>query len=352
LKPKNHRFLDALECHRPDQIPFIPAIYEHKAWFIGKSPSTVCRDAELLARAIHAEFEQVKPDALTVGIDVYNIEAEAAGCTVVYYPEGDNSIPAVSPEEHPFREGDRVSALKMPDPARDGRMPLNIEVACRIAKELGTEVPVRGALIGPCSLAAALMGAEHFMLLTLTDPAAARELLGFCAEVVIRYGKTFVAAGCSVVMFDSQASPELLSPDTYRELVVAPTSHVISELRKGGAPHVPLIIGGNTTEILDAYLQTGANNILCDFRADPKRFLDECSRQEKAYRRNIDSTGFLPAQLQDVADRAKREIAIAAGYPGFILGTAVVPYGTPLAVLETIREVVGEAKVGEENARG
>jgi uroporphyrinogen decarboxylase len=334
---KNRRLLDAWECRRPDRVPFIPAIYEHKGWFVGKSPSTVCRDAGLLTRAMLAEYEQVMPDALTVGVDVYNIEAEAVGSPVVFYPEGDDSIPAVSPEEHLFREGDRVSALKMPDPAKDGRMPLNVEVARSVVKELGGEVPVRGALTGPCSLAGGLMGAENFMLLTLTDPAAAQELLGFCAEVTIRYGKAFIAAGCGVVMFDSQASPELLSPDTYRDLIAGPTARVISELRSEGASHIPLIIGGNTTEILDAYLGTGANNILCDVKSDPKTFLDVCSRQGKAYRRNIDSSGFLSADPDKLTGQVKHEIALAAGYPGFILGTAVVPYGTPMEVLTSVR---------------
>jgi uroporphyrinogen decarboxylase len=341
-KPKNHRLLDALEWRRADHIPFIPAIYEHKAWFVGRSPSTVCRDADLLVRAMLAEYEQVRPDALTVGVDVYNAEAEAMGCSIVYYPEGDNSIPAVSPEEHPFCEGDTVNALKMPDPAKDGRMPLNVEVARRIVKELGNEIPIRGALSGPCSLAAGLMGAESYMLLTLTDPAAARELLGYCAEVIIRYGRAFIAAGCGVVIFDSQASTELLSPSTYRDLVVAPTRYVISEFRKEGVLHIPLIIGGNTTGILDDYLHTGANNILCDVKADPARFRAICSRERRAYRRNIDSSGFLSLQTEELRSSVKREVAIADGYPGFILGTAVVPYGTPVAVLETIRSAVLE----------
>ena len=196
LVPKNHRLQDALECRRPDRTPFIPAIYEHKAWFVGKSPSTVCRDADLLTRAILAEYEQVMPDALTVGVDVYNIEAEAAGCSMVFYPEGDNSIPAVSPEGHLFHDGDRVSALKIPDPAKDGRMPLMVEVARRIMKELGSEVPIRGALTGPCSLAGGLMGAENFMLLTLTDPAAARELLEYCAARPAGTGPSRSPRGC------------------------------------------------------------------------------------------------------------------------------------------------------------
>jgi len=33
---------------------FLPAIYEHKAWFIGSTPSAIARDANLLTRALLA----------------------------------------------------------------------------------------------------------------------------------------------------------------------------------------------------------------------------------------------------------------------------------------------------------
>jgi hypothetical protein len=30
------------------RIPFTTAVYEHAAWFFGRTPAEVCRDAELL----------------------------------------------------------------------------------------------------------------------------------------------------------------------------------------------------------------------------------------------------------------------------------------------------------------
>ena len=69
---------------KADRVPFVPAIYEHKARLIGVSPSAICRNAELLEQGLERELELYAPDVLTIGIDVYNVEAEALGCRVRY----------------------------------------------------------------------------------------------------------------------------------------------------------------------------------------------------------------------------------------------------------------------------
>jgi uroporphyrinogen decarboxylase len=333
-----------MNCEHSDQIPFLPAIYEHKAWFVGATPSKVCQDSELFTRALLAEYERVQPDALTVGIDVYNVEAEAIGCKVIYYEGDDTSVPAIAPESVVFRGSEEVASLKMPDPRKDGRMPLNLEVAGNIMKLLGNEVPIRAALSGPLSLAAHLAGLENLFMLMFTRPDLARELFGFTCEVIKRYGQAFVELGCGVVVFDSQASPDLLSPLLYREFVLPRTRALIEHFHRLGVGNVPLIIGGNTTKMLDEYLETGANNVLCDVKADAKEFLHKCSAAGRAFRRNMDSADFLTISSEDVRRRTVNCLEESGGYAGFILGTAILPYGTPLSLVVAIRNAVREYK--------
>jgi uroporphyrinogen decarboxylase len=340
----NKRFERALNGEKPDQVPFLPAIYEHKAWFVGETPSRVCRDAHLLTAALLAEYERVQSDALTVGIDIYNVEAEAVGCKVTYYEGQDTSVPTISPAHAVFRGSDDVTSLKLPDPHKDGRMPLFIDVARTIAKILGKEIPVRGALSGPFSLAAHLAGPQALLLLSITQPGIVRDLIGFAAEVIKRYGSAFVEAGCGIVMFDSYASSDLLPPQVYRDLVLGPTKNIVSYFHQMGVRHVPLIIGGNTTSMLDAYLETGANNILCDAKADAKLFLPKCSAQRRAYRRNLDSSRFLEAKPEEIYEQAAKDLEESNRYAGFILGTGVLPYGTPLLHLAAIRHAIQEYK--------
>jgi len=338
------RFLDALEGRRPDRVPFIPAIYEHKGWFVGKTPSRVCGDPDLMTKAMQAEFEEVRSDALTVGIDVYNVEAEAVGSTVTYFGDDDIAIPAIGSEGAVLKEEMPVSSLKIPNPKSDGRMPVNLEVARRIVRELGEVVPVRGAISGPFSLGANLAGAENFFLMTLSNPERVHEILKFAVRVAVTYAQAFVEAGCGVIIFDSQSSSDLLSPKMYKEFVLGPTRELIASVQRLGVRHVPLIVGGNTTPILDLYIDTGANNILCDATADGAAFLAACSKRKTAFRRNIDSTDFLTTSPEAVYGKARQFLDEAGGYPGFILGTGVVPYGTPSDRLTAARRAAEEMK--------
>ncbi len=336
----NDRLTRALREIPPDQVPFLPAIYEHKGWFVGETPSRLARDARLLSDALLAEYELVRPDALTIGVDIYNVEAEAIGCTVSYHD--DNSVPAITPEGAVFREGMPVASLPMPDPHKSGRMPLFLEVTRTIVRALGDRVPVRTAVSAPFSLAAHLSGPETFLMLAMTDPGGVRDLLHFAAGAIQEYGRAIIEAGAGIVMFDSHASPDVISPRMYREIVLPPTRAIISRFKSLGVANIPLIIGGNTTPILDAYIETGANNILCDAPADLKGFLTRCAGEKRAFRRNVSSSDFLTVSSEVVFDRARMNLEESNRYPGFILGSAVLPYGTPLSHIMAMKEAIRE----------
>ena len=80
-------------------MQFAPSVYEHAARLIGRTPWEVSRDARLLYEG-HAEaFRRYRHAPVVVGVDIYNLEAEAYGAAVAR-PEG-TGIPAVS--EHPFQ---------------------------------------------------------------------------------------------------------------------------------------------------------------------------------------------------------------------------------------------------------
>ena len=75
-------------------MQFSPSIYEHAAALIGKTPRAVSRSADLLFQAHAKAFHLYNHDPVVVGIDIYNVEAEAYGAAVSI-PES-NDIPAIS----------------------------------------------------------------------------------------------------------------------------------------------------------------------------------------------------------------------------------------------------------------
>ncbi len=324
-------------------VPFLPAIYEHKAAFIGSTPSAIARDAHLLTRALLAEFEKVQPDALTVGVDVYNLEAEACGCKVTFYEGDDTSIPGISPGDHVIAPGTDLSNAKVPNPLTDGRMPLNLQAARQVRKALGDDLWLRGAISGPFSLAISLVGAEALFFSCVDRPEWVHEVLAYAGRIIKAFAQGYIDAGAELIVFDSQASPELLSPAMYEEFVLPVTVDLASWAANQGVRDMPLIIGGNTTPIAELLVETGCNNLLCDFTGDFDAWSELCRDHGRAMRRNISPHLLQKGPPQDIYDTARTELKNGAGLPGFILGTAVIPFGTPTENILAVKQAIVDA---------
>lgn len=323
----------------------MPAIYEHKGWLIGETPSNISRHADLLVAGVLKEYELLSPDALTIGIDVYNLEAEAVGCEVTYYEGDDTSIPGISPGNHTIKVGEDLSLLKCPDPGADGRMPVNVEAARQVVHEIGDEVWIPGAISGPFSLAISLVGAEALFMATIDNPAWVHGLLRYSVEIIKTFGRAYIDVGADVIIFDSQASADLLSPVMYEEFILEPTQDLVSTFKEQGISDVPLIIGGTTTPLADTLIATGANNLLCDFTSDWPVWLEKCKGSGVALRRNMDPSFIQRSGPDDIYQAARTAIEESEGYSGFIMGTAVIPYGTPTENLLAVKRACLDASV-------
>jgi uroporphyrinogen decarboxylase len=335
------QLIDNLLAGTPaDRIPFCPAIYEHKAALIGETPSRMSREVTLFEKAIVREIEVYQPDMVVVGCDVYNVEAEAAGCNVRFYDS--NDVPSIS--EAIIKPGDGISGLKIPDPEKDGRMPVNLETGEWIQRHFGRERIIRGALSAPFSLASELVGPEPLLLALMDQPQWVSKLLVFSASVIEAYGKAFVERGLGVILFDSHASPPLISPELYKRIILPPTAGVIRYFRSDlEVPLVPYIMGGDTSLLLDSMLETGANNILCDFKSDLNDFICRLLGKPVLLRANLDPYFLLKTPVDQIKTRVREVLAVGRRHPGFMLGTGILPYDMPPEKIIAVREALAEA---------
>ena len=76
------RLIKLLQGEKVDRPPFMPAIYDLKPVFIDAPLHTFGQDEGGLIRALSYEAEKLKMESLTVAYDIYNVEAEAAGCRI------------------------------------------------------------------------------------------------------------------------------------------------------------------------------------------------------------------------------------------------------------------------------
>ena len=170
-------------------MQFCPSVYEHAAGLIGKTPWEVSRNSRLLSKAHIEAFRLYNHRPVVVGIDIYNLEAEAYGATVER-PAG-IGVPAIL--RHPYSTAKELMTLEPFNPKADGRIPMVIEAAGRVADEC-PEADVKIPLSGPFSLAINLMGFENLLCEIMTSPDLVARTLShlvagqveFCKEVVRR----------------------------------------------------------------------------------------------------------------------------------------------------------------------
>jgi len=330
---------------KADRIPFVPAIYEHKGALIGRSPSQISRNPDYLYAGLKKELEIYDADMLVIGIDVYNVEAEALGCEVVYF-EDTNDVPGIV---QPIIDSPAALArLGAPDPDRDGRMPLYLEVAERLYNEIGRDVILRGAVTGPYSMAAALAGAEQFVMLTVDDPAFAVKLMEFCAEVTVAFGKAFLARGVEPIVFDSRATPTLASPRVVRNLLLPVYRYrVFPDLKAAGGRFLPLIVGGDTTSIIDDLIATGATQFLSDHPANLRQWCEKALAARVPVRANVDAVLVNRGPVSAIRRQAMEILKDCHDHPGFLLGCGVVGYDCNPDHVLAIRECLDEVRGGE-----
>lgn len=320
---------------RPDRPPFAPAVYEHKAALVGTSPSILAQDARLLERALLREAEVYDPDLLTVGVDVYNVEAEAFGSPVRFFES--NDVPSV---EGPILvPGGDIGRLVLPDPESSSRMPLFLAAGEAVQRRLGQEKIVRGALSSPFSIACELVGSAEMAMAMIDRPEWVSKLLAVTSEAAKAYGRAFIRRGLGVILFDSHAAPPLVSPALYRSLVLPATASVIGYFRGAlGQGLVPYIIGGDTSRILEDILATGTNNVLCDFRVDLAGFLDRLAGSPVLVRANLDPRFLETAPVEEVRNKAAEVVFAGRRHPGFILGTGILSYDMPPEKVLAVRD--------------
>jgi uroporphyrinogen decarboxylase len=324
-----------------DRCLFCPAIYEHKAALIGKSPAEVALDANLLVESVLAEYETYEPDMLTVGIDIYNVEAEAVGCKILF-PDTKDAVPTI--ERRIFNDdGIDLGRLLAFDVEKTARLPLMLEACEKVNAKLGNTVPVRGAVSGPYSIAVGLMGIESAIMLVSSDPQCFDELMKYCTNVSINYAKAIVKRGLSVCVFDSYASPPLISPAIYENAVLPYIKRLSDALKAAGCGFSEYVIGGATNPIAEYMLKSGFDIILSDFSSDIEKFVN-ASGSARLIRRNISPFLIENGPQDELIAQVRQTKAVASMYDNVIIGTGVISYNCPPQNLLKVKKICIETE--------
>ena len=105
--------------------------------------------------------------------------AEACGAKVQFR---EDDVAVVDESEPLLKSLKDVENLELPDPLKDGRLPVWLEATQILRQKLGGEVFIMGrADQGPFDLACLLRGAQNFLMDLLTeDPKDVYKVLEYC----------------------------------------------------------------------------------------------------------------------------------------------------------------------------
>jgi len=313
-------------------MQFSPSVYEHAARVIGKNPWEVSQNGDLLAQGNIEAFRLYKHQPVGVGIDIYNLEAEAYGATVER-PSG-NGIPAI--HRHPYFTTKELINLEPFDPKTDGRIPMAIEAAKRVAN-VCPEADVRVPLAGPFSIATNLMGFENLLCEIATSPNAVIETLCHLVTGQVHFAKEIVRHGLDIAFFESAAVPPLMSPQSFRDIELSALIAIIEKAAAIVGHPVPCVMGGDTTPILDAILETGTGYVCCPAGTDQQLFMEKMkAHPDVMVRINMDPRPMISENFETVKKEVDRVFKLANNREKVCIGTGCLPFETdPQMVMKT-----------------
>lgn len=201
-------------------------INDHAAFLAGVSSERFFTDPELFTQIQLLVTEYYKLDTLSNFWDVYNIEAEALGQKVIYYPDG---LPDIDRNRPLIAKPTDLDRLYPPNPHTSGRMPWIQQVNKLFLERTGKLDRVY--FTAPFSLAANIRGYENLMADMFQRPAFVHQLFKFLCDDVLTPHIEAVrkAAGMPELLMDGRdawASPPLITLDMMDEFVVTYTERL------------------------------------------------------------------------------------------------------------------------------
>lgn len=220
-------------------------------------------DADVQFNTLRKLKQKFNPDAMFFMMDL-SVEAEALGLKI-RKPENESYTVI----EHPIRNIEDLKDLFIPDPYKDARMPLFLDVIKRMSKEF-LDIPNIAYCIGPFTLAGLMTGAEETLMNIILNPEFIEEEIKFTTRVIKDYGKALIDAGADAVCI-LEPTATVLSPQMFDNF----SGKFIKELKESWSKPTILHICGDTSRIIPNMVKTGCDGLSLDYAVNLKEIRDE-----------------------------------------------------------------------------
>lgn len=333
----NERFAALSKGAAVDRLPCVPIVGNTAARVIGAKVSDFRGNGGLIAKAQIAAYRRFGYDVIRIFTDLYT-QAEAMGATV-HYPDDETAYLACPAITDPSE----IDSIRPANPYRDGYLPQHLDAMRRTIDEVGTEVPVTGAITCPFTNASFLIGTEALVRLTLKNPEAVHRLCRISLETSLRYAEAVLDAGCTPSLTDAMSSTTVISPTQFRAFSYPYLKELIDFIHSRGTS-VTLHICGKTNKIWEAMADAGADCISIDNAADLGEAKKAVGDRVRIMGNVKPSETMLQGSPADVRREVRECVSKAWDSPrGYIVASGCsLPTDTPFANIQAMMDAVSE----------
>jgi uroporphyrinogen decarboxylase len=225
-----------------------------------------------------------------------------------------------------LREPADLRKLVMPNPYTGKRMSDRLEAIRIFREQVGDDYPIMGWVEGALAEAADLRGVNSLMLDLFDRPEWVEELCAICVEVAVDFARAQIEAGADIIGL-GDAVGSLINPQLYRRFAL-PYEQRIFEVVHGMGALARLHICGNTSKIVDAMVESGADIIDLDYMVDME--LAAANYGERvSFCGNFDPVAVLLQGSPEDVYNASIHCMEIGGLRAFSAGGCEVPMWTP-----------------------
>ncbi|HGE73198.1 TPA: hypothetical protein ENX78_20370 [Candidatus Poribacteria bacterium] len=321
----------------PKRVPVFALSEEFDVkWFNQGTYEEIISSADKLAECSIASAYEFDYDWVWLQVDDC-IEFEPLGVG----SKGNGNILRATCDYLPADEG-TLKSLKMPNPKKDGRMPILLDAISKVRKEFGDNICVCGRTAAPFSSASLLYGIEESLLLMFSDPDLLKKTCDFFIELQFMWGKAQFDAGAHALWVgDCNAMSNLISLKQYSEFAYEPCKQLLERYKDLG-----VLTFLHASEEKPEYIEKQATIGASALSVGPGIDIGIAKRLTEgkiALIGNLDPLNVLQrATPQKVAEEAKRIMSIGRQNGGYMFNTGeMVPRDTPE---ENMRAMMVSAK--------
>jgi MtaA/CmuA family methyltransferase len=313
------RFLAVMDGKKPDKVPVFPLLMAFAARRYGATYRQFASDWRVLSESQLSIREKFKVDAITACSDAFRVSADLGG-------------EIVFPEEQPPHlarplirtEGDLVHLKRQDISSGKGRMVDRIRATEAMTKAAGDDCMVLGWVDMPFAEACSACGVAEFLTMLYDEPTFAHRILEFLTDIVVEFAVAQVAAGAPMIGA-GDAAASLISPGFFAEFALPYEKRVCNAVHAAGGT-VKLHICGNTTQLLNEMVESGADLFNIDHMVDFTLAMNTYSAAGKAFKGNLDPVSdMLQSTPEECGKKAADLIKKAAGKKYMLSAGCEVP---------------------------